>query len=137
MNYLIDTNHWSYLQRGHPLIRKHIQSLPEESTLYMSVISQGELLFGVELAVNESQKNRLRALYAQTITEMTEIIYVTSQVAERYALVLANLRRKGKPIETNNIWIAATALAYNLILVTNDEHFQYIDGMQTEDWTKA
>ena len=50
MNYLLDTNHWSYLQRGHPSVLGRLQSLPGDVTLYMPVIAQAELLVGVELA---------------------------------------------------------------------------------------
>jgi len=136
MNYLLDTNHWSYLQRNHPAVIARLRSLPSDSTLYMPVIAQGELLVGIELIVSESRKQELRTLYDRTIAEVTEILPITSQVAEQYAAIFVNLRRKGKPIETNDIWIAAIALAYDLILVTSDEHFQYVEGLKVEDWTR-
>lgn len=136
MNYLLDTNHWSYLQRSHPAVLTRIQSLPDEATIYMPVVAQAELLFGVELATSGPRKQELRALYEQVIAETADIIHITSQVAEQYALILASLRRKGKPIETNDIWIAAIARAHDLILVTSDEHFRYVDDLQVEDWTK-
>ena len=137
MDYLLDTNHWSYLQRNHPNVLANIQKLSEDATIYMPVIAQAELLVGVELAVSEPHKQRLRVLYEQLIIEIAEIVYITSQVAEQYAFIFTELRRKGRPIETNDIWIAAIAKAYNMILVTNDEHFQYVDGLQIEDWTKS
>ena len=129
MNYLLDTNHWSYLQRNHPDVLNHIQKLPEDATIYMPVVAQAELLVGIELTVAESHKQRLIALYEQLIIEIAEIVYINSQVAEQYAFIFTELRRKSRPIETNDIWIAAIAKAYNMILVTNDEHFQYVDGL--------
>jgi predicted nucleic acid-binding protein len=84
---LLDTNHWSYLQCNHPNVLANIQKLSEDAKIYMPVVAQAELLVGIELAVAELHKQRLRA-FAKT---------------------------------------------YNMILVTNDEHFQYIDGLQTED----
>ena len=137
MDYLLDTNHWSYLQRNHPDVLASIQKLPEDATIYMPVIAQAELLVGVELAVSESHKQRLRDLYEQLIIEITEIVHINSQVAEQYAFIFTELRRKGRPIPTNDIWIAAIAKAHNMILVTNDEHFQYVDGLGIEDWTKS
>jgi tRNA(fMet)-specific endonuclease VapC len=108
-----------------------------DATIYMPVVAQAELLVGIELTVAESHKQRLRALYEQLIIEIAEIVYINSQVAEQYAFIFTELRRKGRPIETNDIWIAAIAKAYNMVLVTNDEHFQYVDGLQIENWTKS
>ncbi|MFA0744759.1 MAG: hypothetical protein LASZOEIN_001556 [Candidatus Fervidibacter sp.] len=136
MNYLLDNNHWSAIQRNDPIVIAHMQSLPEEARIFMPVIVQGELLAGIELAASEAKKEELRRLYEQVLAQATEILPVTSEVAEWYARIFAQLRRKGKPIPINDIWIAAIALAYGLILVTSDEHFQHIDGLQVEDWTK-
>lgn len=135
MNYLLDTNHWSYLQRREAMVVNHIQSLPDEATLYMPVVAQAELLAGVELAVSEPRKQELRTLYRQVITKTADILLITSEVAEQFAHIFANLRRKGRPIDTNDIWIAAIARVHNLIVVTNDEHFQYVEGLQVENWS--
>lgn len=135
MNYLLDTNQWSYLQERHPQVIAHVRQLPDDATLFMSVASQAELLTGIELVTNTRREEQLRRLYWEVITMATEILPVTSEVAQRFAKVHAALRRKGRPVETNDIWIAATALVHNLILATSDEHFRYIDGLSVEDWT--
>jgi len=135
VNYLLDTNHWSYLQRREAIVVNHIQSLPDEATLYMPVVAQAELLAGVELAVSEPRKQELRTLYIQVITMAADILPITSEVAEQFAHIFANLRRKGRPIDTNDIWIAAIARVHNLVVVTNDEHFQYVEGLQVENWS--
>jgi tRNA(fMet)-specific endonuclease VapC len=137
VNYLLDTNHWSYLQRNDPAILTHIQNLPEQAITYMPVITQAELLVGVALAASEQRRQQLQELYEQVITKVTNILPITSQVAQHYAAIFVNLRHKGRPIPTNDIWIAAIAKAHNLILVSNDEHFQYIDGLQLENWIKS
>lgn len=103
----------------------------------MPVIAQAELLVGVQLTADGRRKRELRKLYEQVVQEATSILDVTPAVAEQFAAILVDLRSKGRPIETNDIWIAATALARNLVVVTNDEHFQYVEGLQTEDWTKS
>ncbi len=136
MNYLLDTNHWSFLQRGHPAVLARLRSLPDEAALYMPVVAQAELLVGVELSADGPRKRELRALYETAIRENTDILDITSDVAERFASIFTRLRRKGRPIETNDIWIAAIALAENLILVSNDTHFHHVDELRIEDWTK-
>jgi hypothetical protein len=66
-----------------------------------------------------------------------DILPITSEVAEQFAHIFANLRRRGRPIDTNDIWIAAIARVHNLVVVTNDDHFQYVEGLQVENWSKT
>ena len=136
MNYLLDTNHWSYLQEQHPLVVSRLHQLSDEASLYMSVVSQGELLAGVEWAQGLRRKRRLLELYEQVVAIATAILPVTPQVAERYAQIYAQLRQKGRLIQTNDIWIAASALVYDMILVSADAHFRFIDGLTVEDWSQ-
>jgi tRNA(fMet)-specific endonuclease VapC len=136
VNYLLDTNHWSYLQEQHPLVVSRLHQLSDEASLYMSVVSQGELLAGVEWAQGLRRKRRLLELYEQVVAMATAILPVTPQVAERYAQIYAQLRQKGRLIQTNDIWIAASALVYDMILVSADAHFRFIDGLTVEDWSQ-
>jgi predicted nucleic acid-binding protein len=136
VKYLLDTNHWSYLQEQHPLVVSRLHQLSDEASLYMSVVSQGELLAGVEWAQGLRRKRRLLELYEQVVAIATAILPVTPQVAERYAQIYAQLRQKGRLIQTNDIWIAASALVYDMILVSADAHFRFIDGLTVEDWSQ-
>ena len=74
MNYLLDTNHWSYLQRREAMVVSHFQSLPDDATLYMPVVAQAELLAGVELAVSEPRQQELRTLetYRKLVQHMLQ-----------------------------------------------------------------
>lgn len=47
---------------------------------------------------------------------------------------IVSLKRKGKPIPENDVWIAACALQHDLILVTRDGHFEYVEGLRFESW---
>jgi len=53
--------------------------------------------------------------------------------AEYYSIIYLNLREKGSPIPTNDIWIAAVALQNGLAVFTKDNHFSYIDGLIVKD----
>jgi predicted nucleic acid-binding protein len=136
MKYLLDTDHWSYLQRGHPAVTGRVSQLSRESQLYMSVITQGEMLSGVVVVVNEVHRERLQRLYEQTLEQAAGVLPITEAVAAHYAELLAYLRRSGRPIPTNDIWIAASALVYDMILVSADRHFRFIDGLTVEDWSQ-
>ncbi|MCP4151118.1 MAG: type II toxin-antitoxin system VapC family toxin [bacterium] len=49
--------------------------------------------------------------------------------ADFYAQIFNNLKRKGTPIPTNDIWIAASAMQNGLALFSLDNHFLHIDGL--------
>ncbi len=51
-----------------------------------------------------------------------------------YGNIKAALRKKGKPIPENDIWIAALSLQNNLALVTRDQHFNDNDNLVIERW---
>ena len=59
---------------------------------------------------------------------------VNLDVAQRYAEVRKHLQIKGKPIPENDIWIAATAHASGLKLITRDQHFANIEFLNVEYW---
>jgi tRNA(fMet)-specific endonuclease VapC len=103
----------------------------------MPVIAQAELLTGPELLPQGKRRRELQRLYEAMLRECTSILPVTSAVAEQFASIVAQLRRDGQPIETNDIWIAAIAIASDLTLASNDRHFEYVDGLELEDWTAA
>ena len=49
--------------------------------------------------------------------------------ADRYARIATALRAKGRPIPSNDIWIAAHSMETGADLVSCDRHFEYIDGL--------
>lgn len=53
---------------------------------------------------------------------------------QAYGQIKSALRAKGRPIPENDIWIAAIAMQYNLVLATRDEHFREVDGLVIETW---
>ena len=55
---------------------------------------------------------------------------VTAETADSYALVYAGLRRKGQPIPTNDLWIAASALEHGTALLSLDTHYAQVDGLR-------
>jgi len=56
------------------------------------------------------------------------------ETTRNYGRIKAQLRKKGKPIPNNDVWIAAIALQYDLTVVTRDKHFDQVDGLKIEKW---
>ncbi len=49
--------------------------------------------------------------------------------ADRYSRVMTALKAKGRPIPTNDVWIAAHAMETGADLVSADRHFEHVDGI--------
>ena len=134
--YLLDTDHLSYLQEGHPKVVERLTALPLDDRVFTSVVSVAELLRGVYLLAKSRRQQKLLELYHQVIRQMEEILPITLTVAEKFAEIEVKLRKKGKPIPVNDLWVASLALVRVAVLVTNDEHFAYVDNLNVENWIR-
>lgn len=121
---LLDTNAYAAFKRGD---QDAIEIIRFAETIGVSTIVLGELLSGFSVGQREA-KNR-RELAAFLDSNRVLIIPVDEKTAEYYAHTYLSLRRKGKPIPTNDLWIAATALQHGLAVFTYDKHFFDIDGI--------
>jgi len=59
---------------------------------------------------------------------------VTDETAAVYAAVRVSLRQAGRPIPANDAWIAALALQHRLPILSRDEHFDAVPGLDRRDW---
>ena len=97
----------------------------DDEPLVISVVSVGELHAGVELARHaEVRTQRLRRLTA--ILASIPVLPIDVAVASRYG----ELRRISGRAPTNDLWIAATALAHDLTLITRDAGLAGLDPVR-------
>ena len=124
MRVLLDSNAYSNLKRGHHRIVEIVRN-SEEVLLPLVVI--GELLYGFR---NGSRPDRnARELHAFLDNSYVSVAAMTVTTADRYSRVASALRAKGRPIPSNDIWIAAHAIETGADLVSYDRHFDYVDGL--------
>lgn len=124
MNRLLDTNAYSAWKRGHPGALEIVRG---SDRLILSAIVAGELLFGFDQGSRQAQNQReLQEFLDRPQVHFLPVSYVT---ADRFARVASALRRRGTPIPTNDMWIAAHALESAADLVSFDRHFENIDGL--------
>ena len=86
-----------------------------------------ELFSGFILGGKE-KKNR-EELEGFLNSPRVELLPHDLETAEYYALIVRRLKAKGRPIPTNDIWIAASAMKHGLALYSYDTHFQDIEGL--------
>ena len=120
----LDTNAYSALIRGHRAVASLIRRA--ESVLVPAIVA-GELLYGFRAGARyEENSARFEAFLA---TPHVDLIPVTLTTADRFGRIAAGLRKKGSPIPTNDIWIAALAMGVGADLLSSDEHFGAVDGL--------
>lgn len=132
MKYMLDTNICIYAIKHKPetVIKRFLAHNPDE--MCISAITYGELMHGVEKS-QSTEKNRIAlALFLSPIT----ILEFGAEAAEEYGRIRADLEKKGTPIGSMDLLIAAHAKAERLIIVTNNtREFKRVEGLPVEDWT--
>ena len=113
--------------RRDPVIRQH---LAEEASLYVSSVALGELYYGAEKSIHIEKSIAEVDAMINTVT----ILMVDSTIARFYGRIKHEQRTKGLMLPDNDLWIAATALQYELTLVARDQHFNWIEGLSLEQW---
>lgn len=121
---LIDTNAYAAFKRGDDGI---IEIIQHAHRIGMSPIVLGELLGGFENG-NKSKQNRME-LHQFLESSRIRVYPITLDTANFYSQVYSSLKHKGKPIPSNDMWIAAQALEYGCVVCTFDKHFTNIDGL--------
>lgn len=124
MKILLDTNVYTALAAGDASVRGLVG---RASVVLMSVAVIAELRYGFmhgkRTQINEAAlENFLGRSFVETLP-------ATAVTADRYARIATALRRKGRPIPHNDIWIAAHALEHGAELLSFDSHFRNVDGL--------
>ncbi|GMU55535.1 MAG: hypothetical protein AMXMBFR33_46810 [Candidatus Xenobia bacterium] len=91
------------------------------------MIVAGELLLGFRAGTRfEDNLRKLEAFLASRFVTLLPVSLVT---ADRFGRIGASLRRRGTPIPTNDIWIAAQAMETGAELISFDRHFERVEGL--------
>jgi predicted nucleic acid-binding protein len=104
-----------------------IEDCPE---LSIPVVVLGEYFYG-------TRRSRYRARYERWLEANLPLFIVLSagqETARRYAEVRAELQQAGRPIPSNDVWIAALAREYRLPVLSRDAHFQFVTGLRLVGW---
>ena len=124
---ILDTNALSALADGDNNLR---EALEGNYDVAVPVIVLGEYLFGIH-------QSRLLARYDQWLKvnlPRFNLLAVARETASHYADIRRELKKAGRPIPSNDLWIAALAREHRLPILSQDRHFQAVAGLRLVTW---
>ena len=124
MRLLLDSNAYSRYMAGDAALGDLVRAADE---VLLSAVVIGEQLFGFRRGTRyEENLVNMRTFLNHPQVRFLPVGQVT---ADRYSRIMATLRAKGRPVPTNDAWIAAHAMETGADLVSADRHFEHIDGI--------
>lgn len=124
MRVMIDTNAYTALMAGDARIA---DILARCEAILLPAVVIGELFDGF-LGGSRSRENH-EALRRFREKPRTVCVPITDSTAEWFAEIKQSIRKKGRPIPINDIWIAASCMEHGARLLSLDGHFADIDGL--------
>ena len=124
MRVLLDSNAYVQLMRGREQVSGIVRGAEE---VLLSTVVLGELRYGFRHGSRYERNARLMREFLDN--PYVTVVPVGETTADRYSRIAASLRAKGRPIPTNDIWVAAHAMEAGADLVSADRHFGHVDGI--------
>jgi predicted nucleic acid-binding protein len=124
---IVDTNALSAAADGDSNV---IAVLARADQMVIPVIVLGEYRYGIA-------RLRNRASHESWLTGLLQdclVLDITEPTTQYYAEIILELKRKGKPIPTNDLWIAALCRQHSLPLLSRDRHFDLVAGTKRIGW---
>jgi tRNA(fMet)-specific endonuclease VapC len=125
--YLLDTSILIALFADETLVK---EKLAQASEVFIPSIAVGELYYGVW----KSQRRQENIAQVDELVAESVVLSCNVGAARWYGEVKNVLRLKGRPIPENDLWIAAIAMEHDLVVATQDAHFEEIDNLKVERW---
>jgi tRNA(fMet)-specific endonuclease VapC len=132
-NYLLDTNHASWLMaQREPLVARLRQAQTTGDRFGISITILGELYYAVYASLRRAENlRRLQALAGALLLWPFDAL-----AAEEFGRIQAEQKAKGRPIPPLDAQIAAVARVNDLIILTDDRHFAFVDGITIDNWSR-
>lgn len=132
VRYLLDTDTCIYVLNERPPQVLSQFLAHEEDGIAISVITAAELLFGVRKSASSRNLGALEKFLGAL-----NVLDFDLEAARRYGELRAYLEKKGTPIGSMDMQIAAHALALDLTVVTNNEReFKRVPDLRVENWAR-
>lgn len=124
---ILDTNALSAAADEDPAV---LAILSRAEQIAIPVIVLGEYRYGIAQSRHRTYySNWLDALILDCL-----VLNISEETTHRYAAINLELRQIGKPIPTNDLWIAALCRQYSLSILSRDQHFDFVPGNKRLEW---
>jgi tRNA(fMet)-specific endonuclease VapC len=133
MVYLLDTNIVSAIFKNHQKVIMQLDKLrTQKEKVFMSAMSYYEIERGL-LAVNATKKLK----YVENLSNEYQVLLLDDMaIFQKASEIYADLKQRGLPIQDADIFIGATAIIHDLILVSHDFDLSRITDLKLENWLK-
>ena len=124
---ILDTNALSAVADGEASVVAHIGKVER---IAVPVVVLAEYRFGIA-------QSRHRVSYESWLREWIAVVIVLNideETTHSYSAIGLELKKKGKPIPANDLWIAALCRQHSLPLLSRDRHFDAIPGLRRVAW---
>ena len=121
---IIDTNFYAAFKKSDTAA---VNLLRRAEFIGVSTVILGELLAGFRCGSREEQNREELDQFLDSAR--VDVLSIEDETAEFYAQVFHELKQKGRPIPSNDLWLAASALQHGLALATYDDHFSHVSGL--------
>ncbi len=124
---ILDTNALSAVADNEPAAALLFR---RAATIELPVITLGEYRFGLA----DSRHREEYEEWLDALVVAARVLPVDATTSEYYAEIRSELRRAGRPIPSNDLWIAALSRQHRLALMTQDRHFDAVRGLERIEW---
>lgn len=124
---ILDTNAVSALFAGEPEIAAVLEVSERHE---LPVIVLGEYRYGL---LRSRYRETLETLLDRLVEE-SNVLGIDETTAAIYAEVREKLRERGTPIPENDVWISALAMQHGTEILSQDEHFDRVEGVERVSW---
>lgn len=133
--YLLDTTAFSDLMRGHRKLTARFTTLSPAGRVFINPIVRGEIRYGLRVMPAGRKKHDLSAK-AEALFDALLCEQIPESAGDQYGRIKSEAESRGLSLDENDLWIAATALALDCVLVSRDRDFRRVPSLIVEDWTK-
>lgn len=121
----LDTNAYRALDDGNAKLMSLVKTVPQ---IGMPIVVLGELYYGVFLG-GKREKNMLN-LNRFLRSPRVELLHIDEITAKLFGEIVTQLRQSGRPIQQDDMWIAALCKQYGYTLATADKDFDAVVGLE-------
>ena len=124
---ILDTNALSAVADNQPAA---VRIFSQAVSIEVPVIVLGEYRFGIA----HSRRRREYEKWLEELVAVTRVLPLDQATSGHYAQIRAELKKGGRPIPSNDLWIAALCRQHRLPLMSQDGHFDAVHDLKRMGW---